>query len=145
MLQCKKAEPLNDDKQSRSSTTLRLLDIMSDDKHLLLQKDLFVGIVSSLVFHSETILLTGHGPYLKAFHVPSGKLLHSSLVLEANRIHRLVLVPETTVAKYEDGVGYENRTLIAYGAKILQILTVTVATDTGLVLIGNKTICAFFI
>lgn len=56
-----------------------------------LEKDAFAGLVTSIAFLTDSILLVGHGPWLKAFDVHTGTLLEKSLVLPANRIHRLVI------------------------------------------------------
>jgi hypothetical protein len=56
-----------------------------------LEKDAFAGLVTSMAFLTDAILLVGHGPWLKVFDVQTGVLLQKSLVLPANRIHRLVL------------------------------------------------------
>lgn len=56
-----------------------------------LEKDVFAGLVTSMAFLTDSILLVGQGPWLKVFDVRHGELLAKSLVLPANRIHRLVL------------------------------------------------------
>jgi hypothetical protein len=56
-----------------------------------LEKDVFAGLVTSMAFLTDSIVLVGQGPWLKAFDVRHGELLAKSLVLPANRIHRLVL------------------------------------------------------
>ncbi|CAG8467892.1 4567_t:CDS:10 [Ambispora leptoticha] len=50
--------------------------------HIEIDKKLYVGPVTSLCFHNDKVLLAGHGPYLKAFYVPTGDLLDSLLALE---------------------------------------------------------------
>lgn len=51
---------------------------------------MFAGIVTSLCFHNDHILLAGHGPYLKVYNIQTGKILCSDYVMQANRIHRIV-------------------------------------------------------
>ncbi|KAG1072068.1 hypothetical protein G6F42_025953 [Rhizopus arrhizus] len=55
-----------------------------------LEKDIYAGIVTSLSFFNDSILLAGHGPYLRVYNVQTGKLLDSKSILPANRIHRIV-------------------------------------------------------
>lgn len=51
---------------------------------------MYAGIVTSLLFHSENILLAGHGPYLKVYNVQTGRLLTCLTALPTNRIHRII-------------------------------------------------------
>ncbi|KAI8369417.1 WD40-repeat-containing domain protein [Radiomyces spectabilis] len=87
-----------------------------------LEKDMFAGLVTSLAFHSESILLAGHGPCLKVFNVQTGQLLACETVLPHNRIHRIVLVPET-----RDDSGVQTRRLAVYGSKYLSILQLEIS------------------
>ncbi|KAI9317701.1 WD40-repeat-containing domain protein [Dichotomocladium elegans] len=57
-------------------------------------KALFAGIVTSLHFYNEEILIVGHGPFLKVYNVLTRQLLVNETVLESNRIHRIVPVVE---------------------------------------------------
>lgn len=56
-----------------------------------MKKDIYAGIVTSLSFHSDSILLAGHGPFLKVYNVQTGQLLTTECILPANRINRIVL------------------------------------------------------
>ena len=55
-----------------------------------LEKDMYAGLVTSLCFFNDSVLLAGHGPYLRVYNVQTGKLLASQTILSANRIHRIV-------------------------------------------------------
>lgn len=55
----------------------------------MLEKDLFAGIVTSLSFYNEEVLVVGHGPFLKLYNAITGKLLSCKEVLPNNRIHRI--------------------------------------------------------
>ncbi|KAI8579739.1 hypothetical protein K450DRAFT_240091 [Umbelopsis ramanniana AG] len=86
-----------------------------------LEKDVFAGLVTSMAFLTDSILLVGQGPWLKAFDVRNGELLAKSLVLPANRIHRLVLEPRGV---NDEGTYAQRRKILAYGAKTLAVLTI---------------------
>lgn len=119
-----------------------------------LEKDVFAGLVTSMAFLTDSILLVGQGPWLKVFDVRHGELLAKSLVLPANRIHRLVLgkiavvlcVSESslhdnsTISSFErtepgkvlnEGKNVQQRRIMAYGAKTLAILTIEHSTGSG--------------
>lgn len=51
---------------------------------------MYAGLVTSLCFFNDSVLLAGHGPYLRVYNVQTGKMLASQTVLPANRIHRIV-------------------------------------------------------
>ncbi|KAG2172335.1 hypothetical protein INT43_004877 [Umbelopsis isabellina] len=86
-----------------------------------LEKDAFAGLVTSMVFLTDSILLVGQGPWLKFFDVRTGILLEKSLVLPSNRIHRLVIEPVTKCAV---GSGIQTSRILAYGAKYLAQLEI---------------------
>jgi WD40 repeat protein len=106
-----------------------------------LEKDIYAGIVTSLNFYNDSILLAGHGPYLKVYNVQTGKLLASKSILPANRIHRIVfgnfkftsnidyhtnifsiIVPGSSI---ENGI--ETRKLALFGSKYFSVLQLAVS------------------
>ncbi|KAI9018666.1 hypothetical protein CLU79DRAFT_282660 [Phycomyces nitens] len=89
-----------------------------------MQKDLFAGIVTSLIFHSESILVVGHGPFMKVYNVQTGSLLACEEVLPANRIHRIVPVPRVV---YNGST--ESRRLAVYGSKFLSVVQLNISGD----------------
>ncbi|CAG8661485.1 11917_t:CDS:10, partial [Dentiscutata erythropus] len=74
-------------------------------------------------------------PYLKAFFIPTGELLASSLVLEFWRIHRIV--PAKSIEKtYKDGqnlsniITEEKRLLAIYGSKTIHLVEAIIKYDS---------------
>ncbi|KAI8335049.1 WD40-repeat-containing domain protein [Chlamydoabsidia padenii] len=98
----------------------------------MLEKDLFAGIVTSLCFYNEEVLVVGHGPFLKLYNAVNGKLLSCKEVLPNNRIHRIVFVPDTDLG------GAETKTLAVYGSKYIAIVDITVAGDDTSITITNS-------
>ncbi|KAI9258744.1 hypothetical protein BDA99DRAFT_100104 [Phascolomyces articulosus] len=86
-----------------------------------LHKDIYAGIVTSLYFFNETLLLVGHGPYLKIYNVHTGALLVCEHALPANRIHRIVPVEKesTETCKYYS----------IYGSKTMRLIHVTATSE----------------
>ncbi|CAG8498991.1 7232_t:CDS:10 [Acaulospora morrowiae] len=87
----------------------------------------YAGPVTSLCFHNDTILFSGQGPCLKAFYVPTGELMNSSLALEYFRIHGIV--PEKYVRKvsvFREDFLKERRLIAIYGSKTVQLVEVIV-------------------
>lgn len=99
----------------------------------VLKKDIYAGIVTSLTFHNDSILLAGHGPFLKVYNVNTGKILASQEILPANRIHRIVLAPKVSV----EG-GMETRRLAVYGSKYVSILQLSVSNTAASVTVENS-------
>ncbi|KAI9468964.1 MAG: hypothetical protein EXX96DRAFT_589929 [Benjaminiella poitrasii] len=93
---------------------------------IVLEKDIYAGILTSLNFHNNSILIAGHGPFLKIYNVQTGQLLASKSILSANRIHRIVFVPHVT---YRDD-GVQVRRLAVFGSKYLSILQLEI-TETN--------------
>ncbi|KAG1376263.1 hypothetical protein G6F61_007744 [Rhizopus arrhizus] len=83
----------------------------------VLEKEIFSGIVTSLCFHNNRILLAGHGPFLKIYNVHTGKLLYKDHVMPANRIHRIVPYPDVAFNS-----SAETRRFAVFGSKYLSIL-----------------------
>ncbi|KAL1918325.1 uncharacterized protein VTP21DRAFT_2985 [Calcarisporiella thermophila] len=88
-------------------------------------KRFFAGPVTCLAFHDEAILLAGHGPYLKAYHAPTGRLMAKCLALENARIHRIVL------GNVVHAEGKDTRLTALYGSKLIQVLYVHVSRCEG--------------
>ncbi|KAI7904623.1 uncharacterized protein BX663DRAFT_503002 [Cokeromyces recurvatus] len=105
---------------------------------VVLEKDIYAGIVTSLNFHSNSILVVGHGPFLKVYNVQTGHLLASESILSGNRIHRIVFAPHVI---YNDN-GVEVRRLAVFGSKHLVILQVEI-TDYKAVIKIEKTLPPF--
>ncbi|KAI8062820.1 uncharacterized protein B0P05DRAFT_556237 [Gilbertella persicaria] len=82
-----------------------------------IEKDIYAGIVTSLTFHNDSILLVGHGPFLKVYNVRTGNLLTNKCILPANRIHRIVLAPHVV-----NNNEMEIRQLAVFGSKFISIL-----------------------
>ncbi|KAG9293842.1 hypothetical protein G9A89_019180 [Geosiphon pyriformis] len=104
-----------------------------------LEKLFYAGPVTSLYFHNDAILLAGTGPYLKAFYLPTSKLLASCIVLENNRIYRIV--PGKNYYN-EKNCGnksqcqsalteHEHQILAIYGAKTIQIVEFIIMNPVG--------------
>ncbi|ORZ08687.1 hypothetical protein BCR42DRAFT_142020 [Absidia repens] len=91
----------------------------------MLEKDLFAGIVTSLCFYSEDIILVGHGPFLKVYDVATGKLMASKEVLPNNRIHRITFVPDTK-SSYND---IETSTLAVHGSKHITFVELALESE----------------
>ncbi|CAG8465699.1 10974_t:CDS:10 [Funneliformis mosseae] len=95
-----------------------------------LEKLFYAGPVTSLCFHNDLILLSGQGPYLKAFYVPTGKLLFSYPVIEHLRIHRIVPDKNKNISN-AGGSCYiniikEQRLLAIYGSKTIQLVNLII-------------------
>ncbi|KAI8089879.1 uncharacterized protein BX664DRAFT_334142 [Halteromyces radiatus] len=90
----------------------------------MLEKDLFAGVVTSLCFHSEKVIVVGHGPFLKLYNVLTGKLLTCQEVLPNNRIHRITFVPKIDINQ-----GTETRMMAVYGSKYIAIVKITIVED----------------
>lgn len=99
---------------------------------------MFAGIVTSLRFHDDAILLAGHGPVLKAFDVQTGETIASETLLPANRIHRIVPGKDISFLYDLTRQGEEqalissagpsegnSRTYAAFGSKSLRIFHVS--------------------
>ncbi|KAI9269722.1 hypothetical protein EDC94DRAFT_599738 [Helicostylum pulchrum] len=98
-----------------------------------LQKDIYAGIVTSLKFHNDSILLAGHGPLLKVYNVQTGKLLLSECILPANRIHRIVLAPHVS---YDNKM--ETRRLAVFGSKFISILQLNVTQNEASIVVEKS-------
>ncbi|PKY42100.1 WD40 repeat-like protein [Rhizophagus irregularis] len=101
------------------------------------QKLFYAGPITSLCFHNDIILLSGQGPYLKVFYVPTGNLLYSHPIMEYWRIYRIVPVKfvkkeEITVEENKNNKTYynsiikEQRLLAIYGSKTIQIVNISI-------------------
>ncbi|KAI8973292.1 WD40-repeat-containing domain protein [Mycotypha africana] len=99
-----------------------------------LQKEIYCGIVTSLQFHNESILLAGHGPYLKIFNVKTGELLAARCILEANRIHRIVQAPYNFI----DDNGFDTRKYALYGSKYLSLVNIKVKEKQAFIEVENS-------
>ncbi|KAG2195930.1 hypothetical protein INT47_002703 [Mucor saturninus] len=99
----------------------------------VLKKDIYAGIVTSLMFHNDSILLAGHGPFLKVYNVQTGQLLTTECILPANRIHRIVLAPHVT---YENKV--EIRRLAVFGSKYLSLLELKITQNEASITIDKS-------
>ncbi|OZJ02499.1 hypothetical protein BZG36_04844 [Bifiguratus adelaidae] len=82
----------------------------------------FVGKVTALCFITSQILLVGHGPYLKAFHVPTGQLVARELALPHTVIHRITQVD---VLCQKEGV-FDTFSIIVSGGKNICVVLVRV-------------------
>ncbi|KAK4515202.1 uncharacterized protein ATC70_002812 [Mucor velutinosus] len=91
-----------------------------------LEKNIYAGIVTSLSFFNNSILLAGHGPYLRVYNVQTGKLLTSKSILPANRIHRIVFAPGSSNTNEQ---GVESRQLAVFGSKYLSLLNITASAN----------------
>ncbi|CEP20055.1 hypothetical protein [Parasitella parasitica] len=95
----------------------------------VLEKDIYAGIVTSLSFFNDSVLLAGHGPYLKVYNVQTGNLLACECILPANRIHRIVLAPEPSIDS-----GIETRKIAVFGSKYLSVLELAVSCNNAVVI-----------
>ncbi|CAI2164202.1 6485_t:CDS:10 [Funneliformis geosporum] len=102
-----------------------------------LEKIFYAGPVTSLCFHNDIILLSGQGPYLKAFYVPTGKLLFSYPIIEYWRIYRIVPVRSVKKEIIVDKINTagepcyiniikEQRLLAIYGSKTIQFVNLNI-------------------
>nr|CAG8472351.1 3127_t:CDS:10 [Entrophospora candida] len=100
--------------------------IMDDNK---LEQPFFIhhfytGPVTSLCFHNNEILLSGQGPYLKVFYVPTGELLVNFEVLKYFRIHKIKPVKHTKkiIGLIQRSITQEQRLFAICGSKTIQII-----------------------
>ncbi|CAO3609505.1 unnamed protein product [Cunninghamella echinulata] len=85
---------------------------------------MYSGVVTSLRFHSKSIIFVGHGPFLKIYNVVNGKLLCSKEVLPNNCIHCIVLEP---IINNSDNI--ESRRVIVYGSKFVTLLDIKISIE----------------
>ncbi|KAK9710055.1 WD repeat-containing protein 6 [Basidiobolus ranarum] len=91
----------------------------------MLEKRLLATPVTSLRFHNEELLLVGNGPRLELYHVPTCTVIDSTVVLESNRIHRIVFA--TRIVRDNT----ESRAIVVYGGKSIRFLQLEVEGGTN--------------
>ncbi|CAH1764800.1 4323_t:CDS:10, partial [Entrophospora sp. SA101] len=86
----------------------------------------YTGPVTSLCFHNNEILLSGQGPYLKVFYVPTGELLINFEVLKYFRIHKIKPVKHTKkfIGLIQRSITQEQRLFAICGSKTIQIIEI---------------------